>query len=124
MAVNIKGKEPETEKFRMKSKTNTIQYFTTEQAVQTMLQAGMDKQIMANNMASPYEINREAINETGIKLNDYRHQDRISLVETGRRADEAIRTEIQNSQKSQRNSNRAKNSGTNSGTGGVREVEN
>ena len=116
MATNIKGREPETEKFRMKSKTNTIQYFTTEQAVQTMLQAGMDKQIMANNMASPYEIDKEAINETGIKLNDYRRQDRISVVEEGRRADEAIRAEIQNSQKPRGDSNSGENGGANSRT--------
>lgn len=116
MAINIKGREPETEKFRMKSKTNTIQYFTTEQAVQTMLQAGMDKQIMANNMQSAYTIDREAINETGIKLNDYRRQDRISVVEEGRRADEAIRVEIQDSQKSQRSRNSGKNGGADSGT--------
>lgn len=116
MAINAKGREPEKEKFRMKSKTNTIQYFTTEQAVQTMLQAGMDKQIMANNMASAYEINKEAINETGIQLNDYRRQDKFSVVEAGRRADEAIRTEIQDSQKSQRNGNRTKNGGTDSRT--------
>ena len=114
MATNIKGREPETEKFRMKSKTNTIQYFTTEQAVQTMLQARMDKQIMANNMASAYEIDREAINETGIKLNDYRRQDKFSVIEEGRRADETIRSEIQNSQKQRGNSDSGKNSETDS----------
>ena len=33
MAKNIKGREPDAEKFTMKSKTNTIQYYNTEQAV-------------------------------------------------------------------------------------------
>ena len=38
---NIKGTEPDSEKFKERSKTNTIQYHSTEQAVQHVLNAGM-----------------------------------------------------------------------------------
>lgn len=98
MAKNTKGKNPEAEKFRLKSRTNSIQYFSTEQAIQTMLQTGMDKQIMANNMRASHEIDRAEISNIGVEINDYRAE-KIDIVETGRRADTQIRTEVEDSQK-------------------------
>ena len=72
MAMTIKGRQATGEKFRMKSKTNTIQYYNTEQAVQHMLAAGIDKQIMAQNMMASHEIDRSEVDPEGVKLNDYR----------------------------------------------------
>ena len=95
MAETIKGRQAEGEKFRMKSKTNTIQYYNTEQAVQHMLAAGVDKQIMAQNMMASHEIDRSGVDREGVQLNDYR-QERIDVVNQGRRADETIRAEMQN----------------------------
>ena len=95
MAMTIKGKQATGEKFRMKSKTNTIQYYNTEQAVQHMLAAGVDKQIMAQNMMASHEIDRSGVDREGVQLNDYR-QERIDVVDSGRRADETIRVEMQN----------------------------
>jgi len=101
MATNIKGREPETEKFRMKSKTNTIQYYNTEQAVQHMLAAGIDKQIMAQNMMTSHEIDRSGVDPKGVQLNDYRAS-QIDILDAGRRADTQIRTEVENRQKNAR----------------------
>ena len=95
MAENIKGRQAEGEKFRMKSKTNTIQYYNTEQAVQHMLAAGVDKQIMAQNMMVSHEIDRSGVDREGVILNDYRAE-KIDVVDSGRRADETIRAEMQN----------------------------
>ena len=95
MAETIKGRQITGEKFRMRSKTNTIQYYNTEQAVQHMLAAGVDKQIMAQNMMASHEIDRSGVDRGGVQLNDYR-QERIDVVNQGRRADETIRAEMQN----------------------------
>lgn len=98
MAMTIKGRQATGEKFRMKSKTNTIQYYNTEQAVQHMLSAGIDKQIMAENMMASHEIDRSGIDAEGVILNDYRSE-KIDILDKGRRADEKIRIEMANSQK-------------------------
>lgn len=95
MAITIKGRQAEGEKFRMKSKTNTIQYYNTEQAVQHMLAAGVDKQIMAQNMMASHEIDKSGVDREGVQLNDYRSE-RIDVVDKGRRADAQIRAEMQN----------------------------
>lgn len=98
MATNAKGREPDAERFRMKSKTNTIQYYNTEQAVQHMLAAGVDKQIMAQNMMASHEIDRTGVDLEGIKINDYR-QEKTDILDAGRRADEKIKSEVGNRQK-------------------------
>ena len=97
-AETIKGRQAEGEKFRMKSKTNTIQYYNTEQAVQHMLAAGIDKQIMAQNMMASHEIDRSGVDPEGVRLNDYRAS-ATDILDTGRRADAAIRIEVENRQK-------------------------
>ena len=101
MAKNTKGREPDAEKFTEKSKTNSIQYFSTEQAVQSMLQAGMDKQIMAQNTMASHEIDKNEIENIGIETNDYR-ADKFNIVDSGRRADEKIRAEIKASNETER----------------------
>jgi hypothetical protein len=98
MAETIKGRQATGEKFRMKSKTNTIQYYNTEQAVQHMLAAGVDKQIMAQNMMASHEIDRSGVDAEGVMLNDYR-ANKIDILDKGRRADAAIRAEMENRQK-------------------------
>ena len=101
MATNAKGRKPDAEKFTMKSKTNTIQYYNTEQAVQHMLTAGMDKQIMAQNMMISHEIDRSEVDLEGVQLNDYR-QEKTDILDQGRRADKKIRAEVENRQKNAR----------------------
>ena len=101
MAKNIKGREPDAEKFTMKSKTNTIQYYNTEQAVQHMLAAGIDKQIMAQNMMASHEIDRSEVDLEGVQLNDYRNE-KTDILDKGRRADKEIRAEVENRQKNKR----------------------
>ena len=101
MATNAKGREPDAEKFTMKSKTNTIQYYNTEQAVQHMLAAGIDKQIMAQNMMASHEIDRSEVDTEGVQLNDYR-QEKTDILDQGRRADKKIRNEVENSKKNTR----------------------
>ena len=100
MAMTIKGRQAGGEKFRMRSKTNTIQYYNTEQAVQHMLAAGIDKQIMAQNMMASHEIDRSGVDAEGVQLNDYRAS-QIDILDKGRRADAAIRTEVENRQKNE-----------------------
>ena len=95
MAITIKGRQATGEKFRMKSKTNTIQYYNTEQAVQQMLAAGVDKQIMAQNMMASHEIDKSGVDREGIMLNDYRSE-KIDVVDKGRRANAQICAEMQN----------------------------
>ena len=60
-----------------------------------MLAAGVDKQIMAQNTMASHEIDRSGVDREGVQLNDYR-QERIDVVNQGRRADETIRAEMQN----------------------------
>lgn len=98
MAETIKGRKTTGEKFRMKSKTNTIQYYSTEQAVQHMLSAGLNKQIMAENIMASHEIDRSGVDAEGVILNDYRSE-KIDILDKGRRADAAIRIEVENRQK-------------------------
>ena len=109
MAKNIKGKMPDAEKFKDKSKTNSIQYFSTEQAVQTMLQAGMQKQILANNIEPAEYINREDIDAESIYGNNYR-QSTFDILDAGRNAQEKISNDIKNSRKKQRPPNSGDNS--------------
>ena len=108
MAKNAKGKEPDAEKFTEKSKTNSIQYFSTEQAVQNMLQAGMDKQIMAQNTMASHEIDKNDIENIGVETNDYR-ADKFSIIDNGRRANAKIRAEIENSHEAERRKRSEKN---------------
>ena len=108
-AETIKGRTAEGEKFRMKSKTNTIQYYNTEQAVQHMLAAGVDKQIMAQNMMASHEIDRSGVDPEGVKLNDYRAS-ATDILDQGRRADAAIKTEMENREKNGRQNGGGKTS--------------
>ena len=108
MAVNIKGKEPDAEKFKEKSKTNKIQYFSTEQSIQAMLGTGMERQILAQNMMASYEVDKNDIDIKGVQTNDYR-ADKFDIVEQGRRADETIRAEITASDEAKRQANSKKN---------------
>ena len=108
MAKNTKGREPDAEKFTEKSKTNSIQYFSTEQAVQSMLQAGMDRQIMAKNTMASHEIDKNEIENIGVETNDYR-ADKFSVVDSGRRADAKIRAEIEASNEAKRQQRSEKN---------------
>ena len=109
MAENIKGRKPDAEKFRMKSKTNSIQYYSTEQAVQHMLSAGIDKNIMAENMLASHEIDRGEIDEESIYNNNYRDS-KFDILDKGRGASEKIRTEVQNSKQNRRQSTSGENS--------------
>ena len=72
MAMNAKGREPDAEKFREKSKTNKIQYFSTEQSIQAMLGTGMDRQILAQNTMASHEVDKNEIENIGVETNDYR----------------------------------------------------
>lgn len=101
MAVNAKGKEPDGEHFTEKSKTNKIQYFNTEQSIQAMLGAGVDKQILAKNTKASHEVDRNDINMRGVEINDYR-ADKFSIIDSGRRADAEIRAEIETSHETKR----------------------
>ena len=106
---NAKGTEPDSEKFKERSKTNTIQYYSTEQAVQHMLNAGMDKQLLQQNMQSSYEIDRTEVDSESISTNNYRDE-KIDIIDKGRRASQKIEDEIRNRQQKQRDQRARKNS--------------
>ena len=106
---NAKGTEPDSEKFKERSKTNTIQYCSTEQAVQHMLNAGMDKQLLQQNMQSSYEIDRTEVDSKSISTNNYRDE-KIDIVDKGRRASQKIEDEIRDRQQKQRDQRARKNS--------------
>ena len=112
MAINIKGREPDAEKFREKSKTNKIQYFSTEQSIQAMLGAGMDRQILAQNTMASHDVDRNDIDLRGVQINDYR-ADKFDTVEQGRRADAEIRAEITASNETKRRANNKKDNPSN-----------
>lgn len=112
MAKNAKGREPDAEKFKEKSKTNKIQYFSTEQSIQAMLGAGMDRQIMAQNTRASHEIDKNDINTRGIKINDYR-ANKFDTIDEGRRADETIRAEVENSNETKRRADDKKDNASN-----------
>jgi len=106
---NAKGTEPDSEKFKERSKTNTIQYYSTEQAVQHMLNAGMDKQLLQQNMQSSYEIDRTEVDSESISTNNYRDE-KIDIIDKGRRASQKIEDEIRDRQQKQRDQRARKNS--------------
>ena len=106
---NLKGTEPDSEKFRERSKTNTIQYYSTEQAVQHMLNAGMDKQLLQQNMQSSYEIDRTEVDNESISTNNYRDE-KIDIIDKGRKASQKIEDEIRDRQQKQRDQRARKNS--------------
>ena len=112
MAKNAKGKEPDAEKFKEKSKTNKIQYFSTEQSIQAMLGAGMDRQIMAQNTMASHEVDKNDINTRGVKINDYR-ADKFDTIDEGRRADAEIRAEITASNETKRQTNSKEDNASN-----------
>lgn len=100
---SVKGTVVKGEHFRMKSKTNSIQYISTGQAVQNMLNAGADKNIMAiNNNLGANEIDISEISSRGLEINEYRN-DKFDIIDTGRRADEEIKAEIIHSNEEKRN---------------------
>ena len=106
---NAKGTEPDSEKFKERSKTNTIQYYSTEQAVQHMLNAGMDKQLLQQNMQSSYEIDKTEVDSESISTNNYRDE-KIDIIDKGRRASQKIEDEIRDRQQKQRDQRARKNS--------------
>ena len=102
MATSKKGTTVKGEHFTLKSKTNSIQYISTGQAVQNMLTVGIEKNIMAvNNSMGANDIDIDEINAEGLNVNEYRN-DKFDTIDNGRRANQKIEAEIMDSRKRER----------------------
>ena len=69
----------------------------------------MDKQLLQQNMQSSYEIDRTEVDSESISTNNYRDE-KIDIIDKGRRASQKIEDEIRNRQQKQRDQRARKNS--------------
>lgn len=91
---NKLGRKGTGEKHTQKSMTNKTQWFTLQQQISTMTDAGRQRQeLLQANYRASHEIDRTDINNDDIWINAYK-SDKIDTLERGREANEYLKEKI------------------------------